>query len=260
MHWSRAVLLIAALAQAVLADSETYTLLHRAQKVLDSGMQTYSAWQPRALIRVPTTAGGGDGLPLQEGITTETNFPDPDTDTYYQLLAVKGDARSFSHDEWQKKVADFDGFLAFVKLVRILAHSVSTAHGCRCAARGFCAAAPVKAPARARRGGHAAACRRPVVRDPAAGPVRRQCVPGVWHWRCDAPFRHLFDVGRDHGARDAPGVRPFSDAAPSAWPKSRSTRRPKKARPRPRPKRPTSPLTRSRSFASTGCISSRSSS
>lgn len=116
MHWR--LWLGAALVPLVAAEKATYTLLHRVQSVRDDGSQSYTPWQLRALVQIPVTTTSED-LVVNEGIAAETTFPEKDTNAYYQVKLVEGDARTFSRDEWTGRVNVADGLVTFVKLVGV---------------------------------------------------------------------------------------------------------------------------------------------
>lgn len=118
MHWR--LWAYALLASAAAAQSETYTLLHRVQSIGEDGKQIYTPWQPRALIRYPTTVAGAEGLVVNEGLASEMNFPDDDTNAFYQLKVVHGDTRELSAEHWKSHVDGDNGFVTFAKLVRVL--------------------------------------------------------------------------------------------------------------------------------------------
>lgn len=104
-------------AALVAAQSETYTLLHRVQTIGGDGKQVNTPWQPRALIRYPTTVAGEEGLVVNEGIPSEMSFPRNDENAFYQVKVVEGDARTFSADAWSSKVNGKGGILSMTKLV-----------------------------------------------------------------------------------------------------------------------------------------------
>lgn len=105
-------------AALVAAQSETYTLLHRVQTIGEDGKQVNMPWQPRALVRYPTTVAGDEGLVVNEGIPSEMVFPPNDENAFYQIKIVEGDARTFSADVWPSKVNGKEGISTMTKLVR----------------------------------------------------------------------------------------------------------------------------------------------